>query len=307
MKRLILLAVMIALVGCASLPSSPMNLNLETTTVENGARVVIPRAQQYDLTSRINGRTYRLMVASPFQTVSGKPYPVLYVLDGNQYFGTAVEALTRQSMLHTTGSGILVGIGYPTDDPQEVFRLRAFDFTLSAPQDPKAVGRFGGADEFIRVLEEEIKPFVQARYNIDYAHQSIWGQSYAGLTALRILFRKPNAFSTYVFSSPSIWWNDREILADEASFISSIGASDLDLKVLITSAADEQYRGSDPTLLAGETMRLVDNATELAERMSAFNPQRIKVTRTIFDGEVHNTVPTASLSRTMRFAFPLNK
>ena len=34
-----------------------------------GAPVAVPRSKQYDLTSRINGLTYRVMVATPFQTI----------------------------------------------------------------------------------------------------------------------------------------------------------------------------------------------------------------------------------------------
>jgi predicted alpha/beta superfamily hydrolase len=306
--RIVLLATLIALAGCGGPPKSPPGQTVvSTATAMIGVPVTVPRATQFDITSRINGQTYRVMVEVPFQSEPGKAYPVLYVLDGNQYFGTATDALTRQSILRTTGKGIVVGIGYATEDPEDVFRLRAFDLTLSASQDPKEAGKFGGADAFIRVLEEEIRPFVQARYNIDPARQGIWGQSFAGLTVLRILFRKPEAFSAYALSSPSIWWNDREVLADEASFSRRAIAGELRLKVLVTSAGDEQYSGTAPKLLAGATSRMVDNATELAKRLAALRPQNLVVTRTIFDGEVHNTVSPASLSRTMRFAFPIDK
>ena len=47
---------------------------------------------------------------------------------------------------------------------------------------------------------------------------------------------------------------------------------------------------------------MVDNASELAARLAALNPQRITVVRTIFDDEVHITAGPASLSRGVRFA-----
>lgn len=278
-----------------------------TPTTVGGFPVTVPRAAQYDIQSRINGQTYRVMVAMPFEAEAGKAYPVLYVLDGNQYFGTATDALTRQSALRTVGPAIVVGIGYPTDDPKEVFRLRAYDLTPSTSTNPKVTGKFGGADAFIRVLEEEIRPFVATHYNIDPAHQSIWGQSYAGLTVLRILFKKPEAFSAYVLSSPSIWWNDREILLDEASFAKRARTGELHLKILLTSASDEQYRGLDPKMIAEDIGRMVDNASELAGRLAALNPQNIPVVRTVFDGEIHNSVSPASLSRSMRFLFAPEK
>lgn len=194
----------------------------------------------------------------------------------------------------------IVGIGYPTDDPLEVFRRRQFDLT---PSPSKVEGKHGGGDTFLRVVEEEVKPFVQARYKVDASNQAIWGQSIAGLMVLRQLFLQPATFSTYILSSPSIWWNDREVLRDEERFAVTIRSSDLKLKVLITSASEEQYRGSDPRLLA-ESDGMVDNASDLADRFAKLKPQ-LTVTRVIFDGELHSTVSQASLSRALRFAFPL--
>jgi predicted alpha/beta superfamily hydrolase len=241
------------------------------------------------------------MVAAPHGADLARAYPVLYVLDGNQYFGTASEALTRQSALRDVAPAVVVGIGYPTDDPTEVLRRRAFDLT---PSPSKIEGKHGGGDTFLRVIEEEVKPFVQARYKVDAANQIIWGQSIAGLLVLRQLFRNPAAYSTYILSSPAIWWNDREVLRDEETFSVAIRESNLKLKVLITSASDEQYRDNDPRLLAEETERMVDNASELAGRLAILKPQ-LTVARVIFEGELHSTVPQASLSRALRFALPV--
>ena len=126
---------------------------------------------------------------------------------------------------------------------------RAFDLT---PSPSKTEGKHGGGDTSLRVIEEEVKPFLQARYKVDAANQIIWGQSIAGLMVLRQLFRNPAAYSTYILSSPAIWWNDREVLRDEETFSVAIRQLNLKLKVLITSASDEQYRGND---------RMVDNAS----------------------------------------------
>jgi predicted alpha/beta superfamily hydrolase len=220
------------------------------------------------------------------------------------YFGTATETLTRQAFLKTVAPAIVVGVGYPTDDQQEMTRRRSVDLTPSVSKDPNFNGGLsGGGDAFLRVLEQEVKPFVESRYKVDRTKQAVWGHSLGGLIVLRALLRNPSAFSTYVLSSPSIWWNDREILADEEAFSKRARAGEFHLKVLVTSAGDEQYRGDDPELLlAANRTRMVDNASELAVRLKALNSQNITVGRTIFEGEIHNTVPQASLSRALRFA-----
>jgi hypothetical protein len=261
-----------------------------------GAPVTVPRARQYDITSRINGQTYRIFISTPVNAKPNMAYPVVYVLDGNLFFGTAAEAEEGLSILGPAVPAIVVGIGYPTDDVSEILRLRTLDLTPSRRQ---VLGWFGGGgDAFLRVIEEELKPFVMARYRVDPSRQIIYGCSLGGLAVLRSLFRNPAAFSTYIAASPSIWWNNREVLADEEAFSKRARAGELQLKVLITSAGDEQYRGDDPKLLAAAQRgsRMVDNASELAARLAALNPQKITVVRTIFDDETHISAPPASLS-----------
>lgn len=273
-------------------------------SLTDGVPVTVARAKQYDLKSRLNGQTYRIMVSTPFMADPAAAYPALYVLDGNWFFNTTADAITLQAPPGTVAPAIVVGVGYPTDDRPEVVRRRAFDMTPSASRDPANAGSYGGGDAFLRVLEEEIKPFIRARYRVDDARQIIWGHSLGGLIALRSLFRNPTAFSTYIISSPSIWWNDREVLQDEEAFAKRAKAGELRLRVLVLSAANEQYRGDDPKLRAADTARMVNNASELAARLSALHSANIIVERTILDDEGHLSVVPASLSRALRFALP---
>lgn len=306
MQRLTCVVIIVGLLGSATVAKQQATTaaGLASTVPQDGAPITIARAKQYDITSRINGQRYRIMVATPYMGDPAVAYPVLYVLDGNVYFGTAAETLTRQSFSRTVSPAIVVGVGYPTDDQQEMSRRRNVDLTPFVAKGSTFVGEgSGGGDAFLRVLEEEVKPLIAERYNIDRTKQIIWGQSLGGLTVLRALFRNPTAFSTYILSSPSIFFNNREVLLDEQAFARRAKAGELHSKVLVTSAGDEQYRGDDPKLLAqAANTRMVDNASELAARLKALNPQNITVGRVIFEGEIHNTVPQASLSRALRFA-----
>jgi predicted alpha/beta superfamily hydrolase len=262
---------------------------LHAMSAQSGAPVVVPRATQYDLKSKITGVTYRVMVSTPFQADPGKAYPVFYVLDGNQYFASACEAMTRLSTLKDVEPAIVVGIGYPTEDPFEVNRLREFDLTPWVSKTAQAEGkRSGGGDAFLKAINEEIKPFVEAHYKIDPAKQILYGHSLGGLMALREMFRNPTEFSTYILSSPSIWLHDRDVLADEGAFSKRAKAGELHLKILVTSGGDEP-RGS-----------MVDNASELAKQLSGLKD--ISVARTIFADEIHASVSMASLNRGIRFA-----
>jgi predicted alpha/beta superfamily hydrolase len=295
----LLLPFLLAVAGCAhdlsaSAPASAL-------TVRGEARIA--NTQVFDLRSSINGRNYRIMVGTPPSMEAAMKYPVLYVLDGNQYFATATDAVNRQSYSKEVLPAIVVGIGYPADDYSIFTSTRNVDLTPSPSSIPQVRGEFGGADAFSRVLEEEIRPLIEARYPVDSTRQVLWGQSYAGLFVLRTLFLHPESFSHFALSSPSIWWNRGEVLALEPEFLKTVQAKKVRPTVLITSAGDEQYRGNNPKRRAeADFARMVDNASELASRLESRSGGLVTVSRVIFDGEVHNTVPPASLSRTLRFA-----
>lgn len=144
----------------------------------------------------------------PFNAKPDIQYPAVYLLDGNQYFAT--EVLTRLSYFRNAESAapaIIIGIGYPTDDPGEVIRRRAFDLTPSLSRvSVPGISSSGGGDAFLR-----------------------------------------------------------EVLADEETFAKRARAGEFRLRVLITSASDEQYRGNDPKLLEADR-RMVDAACKTIVR-----------------------------------------
>lgn len=273
----------------------------------NATQVTVTRSSQYHLTSKINGRVYRVMVSTPFMFDPGASYPVVYVLDANVFFGTVTDAVHFMSFAKEMAPAIVVGIAYPTDDLTAWVRERRFDLTPTPSPKPSDAGPSGGGDAFLRFIEDEVKPLIRARFRIDDTRQTLFGMSFGGLAALRSMFRNPSAFSAYIVASPSIWWDNKAVLVDEGAFSKRVQSGELRLNVILTSARDEQYHGSDPKLSAEAQAgsRMVDNASELATRLAALNSDRLKVSRVIFDDEVHNTVPYAAISRGLRLAMPV--
>jgi predicted alpha/beta superfamily hydrolase len=271
----------------------------------DGVPVVLPRAVQYDLTSRINGRGYRVLVGMPPGYDKEKAYPVLYVLEGNVYFATATEAMARQAQFRNTIPALVIGIGYPSDDTAVSTVRRWLDLTPTPSTDPNEKRPTGGADDFLRMIDEEVKPLVASRYKIDVSRQALWGHSIGGLTVLRALLRRPESFSTYLISTPSIWWDEQVVLRDEAPFGKGMSAAGAGLRILVTSAGEEQYRGEDAKRLAEATRYgMIDKASELAARLGKINPDRLSVQRYLLEGETHISVSHAALTRSLRFAFP---
>ncbi|MCB0189453.1 MAG: alpha/beta hydrolase, partial [Caldilineaceae bacterium] len=87
-------------------------------------------------------------------------YPVLYLLDGDQFFGMVTDTVRLLQHAKELPDLIVVGIGYGTD-AAEHFVQRVRDYAPSAvEQYPFA----GGAAAFHSFLTDEVIPFVDAHY-----------------------------------------------------------------------------------------------------------------------------------------------
>jgi hypothetical protein len=81
---------------------------------------------------------------------------------------------------------------------------------------------------------------VAGHFRVDTAQQSIWGHSYGGLLVLYAMFHHPTAFSTSCISSPAIYYNDREVLAEEDAFSGRERSGALNLRILVNSAGGSE-------------------------------------------------------------------
>lgn len=166
---------------------------------------------------------YVARLAVPNQPAPESGYPVLYILDGNAYFTMFQEILKLQSR-RSEKTGIepmlLVGIGYESDQAFPTFRV--YDFTpppvkveLPAKPDGSPWPDHGGAALFLHFLQEQLISKVDSMYQVDKQKQTIFGHSLGGLFVLYTLFQAPSLFTHYFACSPSIWWNQRAVLALE--------------------------------------------------------------------------------------------
>lgn len=278
---------------------------------------VDPFAVQFDLPSKITGRTYRIFLHRPPAAPPKGGWPVTYVLDSSITFGTAAsQVLLRASTGQS--SGLVVGIGYP--QAIATTKLRELDLTPSAPlpgtyDEPGAKpGDFGGAALFHRFMIEELRPAIATLAPVDARNQSLIGYSLGGLFALGVLFDHPEAYRTIVAGSPSIWWNRRELLRKEAGYAAAVRAGKVTTRLLITSDMWEQFPPdsilpTDPKQRAAELKdaadgAMVDNARGLARRLGALRgAPGYRVRYVLFPEETHLTGIPASASRGIAFIF----
>ncbi|WP_270168919.1 alpha/beta hydrolase [Paenibacillus sp. SYP-B4298] len=262
--------------------------------------VVLPNTMQWTMVSK-RGRSYRIMAAIPTQECLPPGYPILYVLDGNSVFGTAVEALRLQCRLpEKTGvvPSVIIGIGYEVDEPFSSERF--YDLTPEPTREflyrfaEGAVPEQGGADEFADFLEEELKPLIERNWRIDRTRQSLLGHSLGGLFVAHLLFTRPGSFRYYIAGSPSLHWNKERMLDEERSFVSRLAKGKIaqQLEVLITMGELEASHPSGNYELA----------RKLAERLILLEQHGGRVHFLAFEEEGHVSVLPSFISRALRFA-----
>ncbi|AWK88295.1 alpha/beta hydrolase [Azospirillum thermophilum] len=300
MTRRSLLAAPVAVVA-ADLPAGG------SAVAGEPAAVTLPRTVQWEMAAGGDpSRPYRIFAAWPETPPPPEGWPVLYLLDGNSIFGTAAEAM-RVVGGHGAAVGIppalVVAIGYPTDTAFDQPR-RARDYTPPADGAPPGTG---GADAFLAFIEEELKPEVGGRFRIDRGRQTLFGHSYGGLFVLHALFTRCEAFQRYVAASPSIWWHDKAVLAEERRFAEAVPPAAATRSLLVTVGENElQAPPGEPVDPAREERRrkarMVENARELAERLAGLGPRGPAVGFVSFAGENHGSVIPAAVSRAVAVA-----
>ncbi|WP_244442597.1 alpha/beta hydrolase [Azospirillum lipoferum] len=269
--------------------------------------VTLPRTVQWDMTAGGDpDRPHRIFAAWPETPPPPEGWPVLYLLDGNSIFGTATEAM-RVIGGHGAAVGIppalVIAIGYPIETAFDQPR-RARDYTPPAAGAPSGTG---GADAFLDFIETEVKPEVERRFRVDRSRQTLFGHSYGGLFVLHALFTRCVAFQRYVAASPSIWWQDRAVLAEERRFTEAPPPAAATRSLLVTVGESElQAPPGEPPDPAREERRrkarMEENARELAERLAALGRHGPAVSFVSFPGENHGSVIPAAISRAVAVA-----
>lgn len=308
------------------------------------AEVGIANTRQIELTSKINGGRYTIDIALPFAAMPAKGFAVVYAFDGYISFASVAEAVRAASEATPV---VVVSIGYPQDErwTESVLRTkrplpptydgvpdwrvapsyrRLYDLSLPVAAGPDldalnamglpplGPGDTGGLDDLLRIIEQEVKPLVRGIVPVDADKELLFGHSLGGMAVVHAAFVEPDAFDIFIASSPSIWWNNKQVLRDEAAFAASVRAGKAKPRILITVGSKEA--GPDPSSptwspeaqAAWDSVGMVRNAHELADRLRALpGPPGYEVEYMRFDKVGHRLAIWAALARGIDFAFGL--
>ena len=137
-----------------------------------------------ELDSADGARHYRIWLGRPLKVSTANP--VAYLLDGNAAMAALDTALLNR-LSHNPTPPVLVAVGYAT--PLRIERnARTFDYTPQvgegAQRDPLTDMPSGGAEPFLDLLTQQIRPLINQRLEEKPKRQLLWGHSYGGLLVL---------------------------------------------------------------------------------------------------------------------------
>ena len=157
-------------------------------------------------------RTVTVYLPPGYEADHARRYPVLYLHDGQNIFDRATSVgeewhvdETAQEMIEAGKMAPVIVVGIWNTG---VHRIDEYAPTLREDK-----GGGGKADDYGKMLVQELKPFIDQTYRTlpGAGNTAMGGSSLGGLVTMHVGLRYPTVFSRLAVLSPSVWWDDRVI------------------------------------------------------------------------------------------------
>ncbi len=204
----------------------------------------VPPHDSFVIESGVMNEARRINVYLPPEYTAEKSdrYSVIYMPDGGvhedfPHIATTIDTAIRDQSMQPL---ILVGI-------ENTERRRDMTGPTSIDTDRDIAPMVGGSEAFRSFIATELIPRINSRYRVS-EESGIIGESAAGLFIVETFFLQPDLFDVYIALSPSLWWNDEELV--KRAGVRLQANPDLDCALYLTSANE--------TDIAPQVARLAD-------------------------------------------------
>lgn len=221
----------------------------------------------------------------PTYTDTQKKYPLMILNDASVSIGLAQSTFDCLTLLQEIPEVIVVGITYPLGGNLEIARNRFRDMTPthSAGFDPS-----GKAGSYIAFIRNELLPYINNNYRVDTTDKCFYGHSLGGLLGAHILVEHPDLFNRYIIGSPSLFWDNFEVVK-RLSNKGSVSANSV--KAIYT------YVGGD------EGDMMINPLSKFNEFLKIKTGGNIKTNNQVYQGENHLSVIPAAFSTAVKFVY----
>jgi len=245
--------------------------------------------------SKILNEKRRILVHIPNNDRT-KHYPVLYILDGDDHFESAV-AIDEQ-LSGPLPDMIIIGITN-TDRERDLTPTHVQPDRIIGPGD---AAKSGGGEKFLTFIEKELIPYVDAHYPTT-TYRVFSGHSLGGLTVMNAFFNHTGLFNAYIAIDPSLWWDGRRWVESQETKLKTMH---LNNKGLFVAIANNLPTGMDTLSVMKDTSigtSFSRSVLGLVQSLRDSRPAGLRWSSKFYPNEWHGVVELNAEYDALRFLF----
>lgn len=262
-----------------------------STAKNNDNNFVIAHSEIITINSTVLNKKYDLYIKVPrdyfLEDSKHKKYPVLYLNDGPHTFKVASGVTHFPEM----DKAIVVGISFAHGEHGQHSRVR--DLTPVVDKTWKQY-RTGGALRYLDFIENEVIKYVEDNYRVNSKQRILSGHSLGGSFGAWVLLTKPELFSSYILTSPSLWFKEYWIFDVEEQY--KLKNKHLNANVYLAT-------GSLETIKDGMYYEMADDQIKFMSKLVSGNYQGLTVKGEIVEGTDHYSTFPVGLSKGLMFVY----
>lgn len=271
------------------------HLFLVTVYVQGQEKITI--GEKRDLFSKILNEKRDVWIHLPksYTDESSSPakYPVIYLLDAEinfEYYAPMTDFISKNPYAEIPEC-IVVGIKN-TDRTRDLTPTKS---SKKSPEDPNKMlfENSGGSENFIRFIQEELKPFIHKNYRTEN-YSVVVGHSFGGLFVIYTLLSHPDYFNAYVANDPSLWWDQQVLIAQTKTYLAKNKNFSANNSLYVSQADNKEQNknwNSDMTLAIRDFKKIIEENGSL------------KYKHRFYEDEVHGTVSYLANYDALKFIF----
>lgn len=243
---------------------------------------------------------YQLYVSLPttYNVEDNQRYPVLFLLDAYYSYPLVSSLHKLLEVGQEIEEIIIVAIGDKNQSSSIWYKNRMINYTPS--NDPnvdqeiaEGLGisisevKTGKANEFLQCIREDIIPFIDSTYKTT-KDRGISGHSVAGLFTAYSFIYGYDLFNKYGINSPSLFWNNNEVIDKMEIFIKTNKSLEADLFI--------SYGALEPEIISSSVQSFLSV-------LNQHKNKRLSIKAKVFEEETHTSVVSTSLTRTLKVLY----